>query len=128
MLCGGLLSRQEDGPSGYITSPLHSNDYPANSECSWWFTARGSITIKLNCHSFWLEGAATSPDGTTRCKDRLSVSYEVGHSQATEYCDTDLQHHTIWSKGPHLLVSFRSNGVNHYTGFNCSYEFIRYGK
>ncbi|XP_069987756.1 cubilin-like [Penaeus vannamei] len=127
-LCGGLLSAQEDGPTGYISSPLHSEDYPANTGCSWLFTAKGTTTIKLNCHSFWLEDSTTSPDGTTRCIDKLSVSYEVGHSKATEYCDTDLQHHTIWSKGPYLLLNFRSNSVNQYTGFNCSYEFVRYGK
>jgi len=130
MLCGGMLSSTNDGPSGYISSPLHAANYPPNAACAWWFTAEdGYVSIKLECQSFVLEEITSLTNGTEYCEDKLSFTKELGMSETTDYCHTDLDQgaRTIWSDGDSLLVTFLSSTNNHYTGFNCSYEFITFG-
>lgn len=129
-LCGGLVNSDTHGPTGYISSPLHPDNYPPNSNCAWWFTSPEETTIKMECSSFLLEDKASFPNGTQYCVDYLSISYEAVSSSETSYfCNSDMDTltKTIYSAGPNLLVNFRSDSANHFSGFNCSYDFIRFG-
>lgn len=129
-LCGGLLNSVTDGPTGFITTPLHSNEYPANSNCAWWFTALEETTIRLECSSFLLEDQSVFPNGTSYCSDYMSVSFEaLTPDTTTYYCnsDMDILSKTIYSAGNNLLVTFKSDSENHYSGFNCTYDFVLYG-
>ncbi|XP_064117808.1 cubilin-like [Macrobrachium nipponense] len=129
-LCGGLVNSDTHGPTGYISSPLHPDNYPPNSNCFWWFTSPEKTTVKMECNSFLLEDMATFPNGTQYCVDYLSLSYEaVSSDQTTYFCNSDMDTltKTIYSAGSNLLVNFRSDSANHFSGFNCSYDFIFFG-
>ncbi|KAK7065407.1 hypothetical protein SK128_008767 [Halocaridina rubra] len=128
-LCGGLRTSTNNGPSGYIASPEYAADYPPNTNCMWWFTSEEETTIKLDCLSFRLEDPVTFSNGTTYCNDFMSISYEARTpSTTTFYCDSDMdtQARTIYSAGTTMLVNFRSDSANHYSGINCTYDFILY--
>ncbi|XP_071545351.1 cubilin-like [Panulirus ornatus] len=131
LLCGGTYTHQSHGPTGVITSPLHPENYPADLTCSWWFTAMDEATIRLMCSAFLLEDQQTIAPGNTTCLDYLSFTSEVGSSpQTTTYCSTELAvlHRAVYSSGSSLLLGFRSDSVNQYSGFNCTYEFIKYSE
>ncbi|XP_068200412.1 uncharacterized protein [Palaemon carinicauda] len=129
-LCGGLINSATHGPTGVISSPLYPEEYPPNSNCAWWFTSGDETTIRLECPAFLLEDQKTFENGTSYCGDYMSISYEAVTADETSYfCNSDMDNlgKTIYSSGNTLMVTFRSDEVNHYSGFQCSYDFIKFG-
>lgn len=52
-LCGGSHTHLSHGPSGVISSPLHTQDYPANAACTWMFTVgrQASLSYRMSLSS-----------------------------------------------------------------------------
>ncbi|KAK4299789.1 hypothetical protein Pmani_027965 [Petrolisthes manimaculis] len=88
----------------------------------------GETTIVLHCSAFHLEDQTTE-GSDTYCPDSLSVTTEVGSDSATtSFCSSELAEDDryVYSRGNYMLLSFVSNSDTHYSGFNCTYEFILY--
>lgn len=132
-LCGGLYTVEKDGPSGNLLSPLYPENYPPNLSCNYYFQLDPNdgreISIRIGCYSYNLEDPFNN--GTDYCLDATVFTYEAPYIHTPMvYCSNTLDNnnHVIYSTHNSLLVSFRTNSAVEQSGYNCSYEFIRFGE
>ena len=103
---------------GSIRSPLYPNNYPDGVKCVWVLEAPVNHTVKLKLKEFWLEK-------DKKCfydyMEFFDGDTEEHHSIKGRMCGRhDPQ--TIESTGQKLMVVFRSDKSENYTGFLAVWE------
>jgi len=122
--CGNNLLDLKIGDSGLITSPNYPEDYPPDSECTWWLKSEEDARIKITCDSVT----------TQSCEDEkyfdfvlLSPSWEWKTFVVLcgNYGANLKNPYKITSTTNLAAIHFRSSSKNQYKGFSCKWNVER---
>ena len=105
------------GTSGTFHSPNYPKKYPDGQYCSWRITVAPSYKIHLAFTNFSLQSENNTDalyvhDGENITGEMLGVFFG-GHTPPKE---------GVYSSSNHMLVIFKSDNNNAYTGFHASYS------
>lgn len=108
-MCGGIISSMR----GYIQSPNHPSNYPANSYCLWLVKVPEAKKIQVRVEDFELEE-------DRYCQlDRILIFDKISKEPIYE-CGKSAQNKTFL--GDDFMVEFQSNGFIEKKGFNLQYN------
>jgi len=123
-ICGSNLLDLKIGDSGIIESPNYPENYPPNSECTWWLKSEKDARIKITCDSVT----------TQACVDEkyfdfilLSPSWEWKTFVVLcgNYGANLKNPYKITSTTNLAAIHFRSSSKNQFQGFSCKWTVQR---
>merc|ERR1712241_1467341 len=122
--CGNNFLGLKIGESGVIESPNYPENYPPNSECTWWLKSEKNSRIEISCDSLttqscenekYFDFVLLSPSWEWKTFVVLCGNY--GANLENPY--------KITSTTNLAAIHFRSSSKNQFKGFSCKWNVER---